>query len=224
MADSQMTDASAADQIAALTAQLDALRLQQTQQAQAQTSATLAPTTPAPEPAAFNLEPTPEPSRPKRKLPDLSLFSGKRTEYLVWSITARQKIERDGPSIGTSDDQYAYLFARMETAAQTAVASYFQNGLLLNATPQDFLQYLDSVYLDPNAANRALDKLYNLRQKDSESFAVFLPRFERLLHEAHQNDQRSRMAILSRAISLDICNVPSNRVWYKAPKSGLCQR
>lgn len=143
-------------------------------------------------------------NRPKRKLPDLALFSGKRADYLVWAITARQKLERDGASIGTPADQYAYLFARMESSAQNAVAGYFQENLPTNPDPARFLAYLDSVYIDPNAANRALDKLYTLRQRESETFATFFPRFERLLHEARQTDDRTCMATLSRAVDVDI--------------------
>ena len=47
--------------------------------------------------------------RPRKKLPDLRPFSGKRSEYNVWALDARQKLDVDGESIGSPRDQYAYL-------------------------------------------------------------------------------------------------------------------
>ena len=67
--------------------------------------------TPAPAYPASN---TP---RPKRRLPDIPLFTRKRNEYKVWALNARQKLLRDGDSIGSPTDQYAYLFTRISTEA-----------------------------------------------------------------------------------------------------------
>ena len=40
---------------------------------------------------------------------------------------------------------------------------------------------MDSLYIDPNSSARALDRLQTLRQGPRESFATFLPRFEKEL-------------------------------------------
>ena len=45
-----------------------------------------------------------ETPRLKRRLLDIRLFSRKRNEYKVWSLNARQKLLRDGDSIGSSTD------------------------------------------------------------------------------------------------------------------------
>ena len=72
----------------------------------------------------------------------------------------------------------------MSTEAQNSVAVYFERGLTLGFTPFDFLAHLDTLYIDLNAADRAMSKIQTLRQAPNESFAAFLPRFKRLLHEA----------------------------------------
>lgn len=139
-------------------------------------------------------------ARPRPCLPDIALFSGKRSDYLVWSLTARQKLSLDAAALGGPRQSFAYLFSRMDANAQNLVAARFQQGLV-NPDPEDFFQYLDSVFLDPNAADRAMTRLQVLRQKDSESFALFLPRFERLLHEAGLQDSRASISLLSQALA-----------------------
>jgi hypothetical protein len=50
--------------------------------------------------------------------------------------------------------------------------------------PQEYLDYLNNCYGDPNAQGRALSRLRALRQKDEENFAVFLPKFEKELADS----------------------------------------
>ena len=58
----------------------------------------------------------------------------------------------------------------VEKAAQTGL--YNANGLL---------NYLKEYYIDPDISQRALERLRRIRQRKNESFAAFLPRFEREL-------------------------------------------
>ena len=60
-----------------------------------------------------------------------------------------------------------------ERAAQTGL--YDANGLL---------NYLKECYTDPDASQRALERLRRIRQGENEPFAAFLPRFERELMES----------------------------------------
>ena len=46
-----------------------------------------------------------------------------------------------------------------------------------------FVRHLDSVYIDPNAAAHALNQLQAMKQ-GRESFATFLPKFEKELGES----------------------------------------
>ena len=60
-----------------------------------------------------------------------------------------------------------------EKAAQTGL--YNANGLL---------NYLKECYTDPDASQRALERLCRIRQGDNKPFAAFLHRFERELIES----------------------------------------
>ncbi|KAL5592956.1 uncharacterized protein BROUX77_002688 [Berkeleyomyces rouxiae] len=148
--------------------------------------------------------------RPKPKIPDIPLFSGKRAEYRVWAMYARQKIARDGPSIGDDGDQYTYLFARMSTEAQNLVAVYFARGLEMGYTAATFLAYLDRMFIDPYAAERASTQLQNLRQRDNEPFALFLPKFEKLLGEAGTDSDRASISILRTALCPELRRAMAN--------------
>jgi hypothetical protein len=69
----------------------------------------------------------------------------------------------------------------MEAKAQLMVVSFYQNQPGCDA--RTFVQHLDSVFIDPNAAARALNRLQAMKQ-GRESFATFLPKFEKELGES----------------------------------------
>ena len=61
------------------------------------------------------------------------------------------------------------------------VVSFYQNQLGCDAAT--FVRHLDSVYIDPNAAACALNRLQAIKQ-GRESFATFLSKFEKKLGES----------------------------------------
>ena len=115
---------------------------------------------------------------PRKRLSDISKFDGSRKGYPMWKVEADNKLRIDGAVIGTPHDQAAYLFSRMEAKVQLMVVSFYQNQPDCDAAT--FVQQLDSVYIDLNAAARALNRLQALKQ-GRESFATFLPKFEKEL-------------------------------------------
>ena len=58
------------------------------------------------------------------------------------------------------------------------VVSFDQNQPSCDAAT--FVRHLDSIYIDPNATARALNRLHTMKQ-GTESFATFLPKFEKEL-------------------------------------------
>ena len=118
---------------------------------------------------------------PRKRLPDISKFDGSRKGYSMWKVEADNKLRIDGAVIGTLQDQAAYLFSRMEAKAQLMVVSFNQNQPGCDAAT--FVRHLDSVYIDPNAAARALNRLQVMKQ-GRESFATFLSKFEKKLGES----------------------------------------
>ena len=94
---------------------------------------------------------------PRKRLPDISKFDGSRKGYPMWKVEADNKLRIDGADIGTLQDQAAYLFSRTEAKAQLMVVSFYQNQPGYDAAT--FVQHLDSVYIDLNAAVRVLNRL-----------------------------------------------------------------
>ena len=118
---------------------------------------------------------------PHKRLPDISKFDGSRKGYPMWKVEADNKLRIDGAVIGTPQDQTAYLFSRMEAKAQLMVVSFYHNQTSCDAAI--FFRHLDSIYIDPNAAARVLNRLQAMKQ-GRESFATFLPKFEKELEES----------------------------------------
>ena len=118
---------------------------------------------------------------PRKRLPDISKFDGSRKSYPMWKVKADNKLRIDGAVIGTPQDQAAYLFSSMEAKAQLMVVSFYQNQPSCDAAT--FVRHLDSVYIDLNATARPLNRLQAMKQ-GRESFATFLPKFEKELGES----------------------------------------
>ena len=98
---------------------------------------------------------------PRKRLPDISKFDGSRKGYPMWKVEADNKLRIDGAVIGTLQDQAAYLFSRMETKTRLMVVSFYQNQPGCDAAT--FVLHLDSVYIDPNATARALNRLQTMK-------------------------------------------------------------
>ena len=132
----------------------------------------------------------------KKRLGELTKFDGTKGHYPSWKLEAMSKLAYDGHLMGDNRAQLAYLFMRMEPGAQLNVRSYY-NAVQVQAayTPEMFIAYLDSVFVDPNEAGRALQRLQKMRQGESESFAAFFPRFERTLAEAEMSAESDRTKI-----------------------------
>ena len=156
------------------------------------------PAPPPPQPATLvAAEPA---KRPKPRLPELYKFSGKRADYRAWSLEARDKLSTDGESIGNERHRFQYIFARMEPDAKNLVAVYYeQNRNKPDVEAESFMKHLDGMFIDPNAANRALSKLTVMSQR-KDSFATFLPKFERALAESLVMEDRARIAYLHQSL------------------------
>ena len=116
----------------------------------------------------------------KMRLPDPPKFSGKRSEFRIWKIEMNNKLATDGDAIGGNVDQFRYIFSRLDTEPQGMVAAFAEvGGNGYQYDPQDFMRYLETCKGDPNAAQRALERLGVLRQRGDESFGTFLLKFER---------------------------------------------
>jgi hypothetical protein len=54
--------------------------------------------------------------------------------------------------------------------------------------PDEFVDYLNTIFLDPYLSGRAINRLRTLRQGEKESFSTFLPRFKKELANSRLRD------------------------------------
>jgi hypothetical protein len=122
----------------------------------------------------------------KPTLPDPPRFEGIRKKFRAWREEMESKLETDGPAIGTDRDQFSYIFARLGDTPQAMASAYYHLHKERGTTaPLAFLDYLSSIYSDPNLAQKALGRLSGMEQGSRESFAAFLPKFEKELADAN---------------------------------------
>jgi hypothetical protein len=121
--------------------------------------------------------------RPRPRLPDPAMFAGSSSEWPSWRTVIENKLAVDGEAIGSSQDQFAYVFSRLEKMALKNTNSFVkmqQN----NREPQQLLNYLENIYGDPNIKARAARRLHLIRQREDQSFARFLPHLEKEFADA----------------------------------------
>ncbi|GJC91039.1 hypothetical protein ColLi_13877 [Colletotrichum liriopes] len=139
---------------------------------------------------AVNDPDPPDQTRPplkiwKTRLPDPPKFDGTRRRFIPWFLEMQGKLQVDREAFGGDEELFAYIYARLDSTAQTMASAYYSHGGTDGKrSPDQFMTYLQRTYGDPNAEARALDRLRSLRQKDTESFASFFPKFEKELADS----------------------------------------
>jgi hypothetical protein len=123
-------------------------------------------------------------ARPLRaRLPDPALFAGNTTEWSSWRITIENKLSVDGLAIGNDQDQFAYIFSRLEKLAWKNTGTYVK--LRRNdGTAKELLDHLEQIYGDPNSQARAARRLHQIRQREDQPFSKFLPQLEKEFADA----------------------------------------
>jgi len=152
-------------------------------QSSAMPPATLEPPPPASADAVWpefprNSTPSIMPDKKKPTLPEPPRFEGTRLVFRTWLCEMKNKLRVDGGAIGSRADQFAYIYARLGDAPQQMTVAFVEaGGSDGTSDPGQYLRHLEMCYGDPNAGT--MEKLRSIRQRDNESFATFLPRFER---------------------------------------------
>ena len=127
----------------------------------------------------------PEPRKKKATLPDPPKFEGIRNAFRAWFREMKNKLEVDGMAIGSTQDRFAYIYSRLGKLPQNMTVAFVEKGGPDGAyDPDQYLEYLYGCYGDPNAQARAIDRLRDLKQRENESFATFLPKFEKELADS----------------------------------------
>ena len=150
--------------------------------------------------------------RPKPRLPDPKLFGGSTSDWPTWRISIENKLSVDGEAIGSPQDQFIYVFSRLEKLAWKNTGTFVK---LRRDTgePQALLDYLENIYGDPNVKARAARRLHQIRQPEDMSFSRFLPRLEKEFADADALDwpNEAKRQILLSALNKTLTNSLMNR-------------
>lgn len=116
--------------------------------------------------------------RPRPRLPDPSPFKGNRAEWPVFRMAIENKLLVDAEAIGDDCACLLYVYSRLEGNASKNTVAFMQHRRQ-DGKAQDLIQYLENMYGDPNLKRRATQRLREMKQGPKQSFARFLPTFEK---------------------------------------------
>jgi len=151
------------------------------------------PTTP-PSPSALHQRP---------RFPDPEPFDGTRALYPVFKQKAKAKIYIDGAIYGTEQGQVNYLFSRLISTAAKTVLPWLNSNALYSM--EDFWNFMDSRFSDPQAKAKALDKLQSMKQKTNEDVRDYLARFEgELLESEVIMDDAVKISTFTRGLKIQV--------------------
>jgi hypothetical protein len=116
--------------------------------------------------------------RPRPRLPDPPTFKGSRGDWPVWRMAIENKLLVDSEAIGDDRACLLYVYSRLEGNASKNTVAFMQHRRQ-DGSPHDLILYLDNIYGDPNLKKRATQRLREMKQGTKQSFAKFLPKFEK---------------------------------------------
>lgn len=144
-------------------------------------------------------------SRPRRRLADPEKFDGQR-RWDTWKPLAEAVLRLDYDAIGGNESCFFWLYGNLESKIQAMVLPQISVALAEGVwNTSSIFDQLARVYGNPSKEDDALGLLHGIKQR-SESTAVYLANFERLLYEAKQTKMpdASKIAILKNGASDNI--------------------
>lgn len=116
--------------------------------------------------------------RPRPRLPDPPTFKGSRTDWPVFRMAIENKLLVDSEALGDDRACLLYVYSRLEGNASKNTVAFMQHRRQ-DGKAQDLILYLENIYGDPNLKRRATQRLREMKQGAKQSFAKFLPTFEK---------------------------------------------
>ncbi|KAG6033436.1 hypothetical protein E4U19_006567 [Claviceps sp. Clav32 group G5] len=100
--------------------------------------------------------PVPAPMIPSRKALTFNhIFDGDKTIFKSWHTAIISKLNSDSAFIGNYEQQSCYMNETLSMKIRQRVALEYINGSAVNYNPAYLLEYLERIYSDAKAADRA---------------------------------------------------------------------
>lgn len=119
----------------------------------------------------------------KRKpLPEGPKFDGSKKMFASWLATTRYKLAEDECFIGGDRNKWHYIWGNLTEKAQQRVTAFYEiGGTSGDHNPEEFLNYMQSVFQDNHRMEMAQTELEMMEQGKDELFSTYIVRFEQTL-------------------------------------------
>ena len=123
----------------------------------------------------INLKPT--------KLPE---FLGNRSEYPAWRAAVLDTFRMDWLLFGYVNSRaFLMIYKSLKGSARTKAGPFYENGgVHQTRDPEDFIEFLDRIYLDSTRVSRANAELHLMKMKENQRWSDFLASWSNKLTEA----------------------------------------
>jgi hypothetical protein len=150
-------------------------------------------------PASVATDQTPG-QRYSKKLPDpVSLSDGTDPTFLSWKLQIQGKFRCNSDHYQDEEDKMFYLFNRTSGDAQQHLQPrYDEDSQTRFTSAKEMLDYLASIYVNPNAVRDARHDYNSLTMKPSQSFAEFQTQFLHLAGQAQVSRESLRLDLYDR--------------------------
>jgi hypothetical protein len=146
-----------------------------------------------------------DPSRRySKKLPDpVSLSDGKDPTFLSWKLQIQGKFRCNSDHYQNEEDKMLYLFNRTSGDAQKHLQPrYDEDSQTRFVSAKEMLDYLASIYVNPNAVRDARHDYNALLMQPSQSFSEFQTQFLHLAGQAQVPQESLRLDLYDRVTIL----------------------
>lgn len=141
-----------------------------------------------------NLKPT--------KLPE---FNGNRAEYSAWRAAVLDTFRMDWLLFGYDNSRaFLMIYNAFKGVARIKAGPFYENGGVHNARdPEDFIEFLDRLYMDSTRVSRANTELHSMKMKDSQRWSDFYASWSNKLTEARGDfwPDDNKISMLQNAIN-----------------------
>jgi hypothetical protein len=150
-----------------------------------------------PDSTATNQAPS---QRYSKKLPDpVSLSDGKDPTFISWKLQIQGKFRSNADHYKDEEDKMFYLFNRTSGDAQKHLQPrYDEDSQTCFVSAKEMLDYLASIYVNPNAVRDARHDYNSLVMKPSQSFSEFQTQFLHIAGQAQVPRESLRLDLYDR--------------------------
>lgn len=127
------------------------------------------------------------PAKYSKKRPDPPVFTnGIDPTFESWKIQIQAKLRANADHYPTEEDKMEYLFSRTLSDAQKHLLPRFdEDSPIRFVSFREMLQYLASIYINPNKVRDAQYEYRRLRMESGQTFVAFQTKFLHLAGEGH---------------------------------------